>query len=262
MRPMNEARCSRVSKTTRHAGFIAKLRRGRRGTVAIEFAMVMPILVTAILGVVDTCRAIIAWQLLTSSAEAVAEIATAESAIPDSSGNYELSDAQVQDATTAIYAFMPALNTGDGGNDYSAFSVTLSAIQFTTATTATASCPSGSACVMWSVVGSYSTNEGTFAVASLQERVCGTALTQNLPGSSPSLTTLPTSGLTGVNSLIVADVQYQFTPLFVKFITGPISMFRTAYLPARVGSATPYVQYVAPTGAPTDFFCPGYPTAS
>jgi hypothetical protein len=94
----------------------------------------------------------------------------------------------------------------------------------------------------------------------LQERQCG-ALTQVAAGTSPSLATLPTAGLTGLSSLIVADVQYTFSPLFLKFITGPISMFRSAYLPTRVGSATMYVQYLPPTGATGDVFvsCPGYP---
>jgi hypothetical protein len=221
----------------------------------VEFALIMPMMVTALLGVVDVCRAVLAWQLITSAAEEAAEIATAEASTPTALGNYQLTDAQVQAATSAIYAFMPAVNTGNGGNDNSPFSVTLSAIAYTTV--ATAACPANSACTAWSVVGSFGNN----LAPTLDERAC-TALGQVAAGSAPSLSTVPTAGVTGLSSLIVADVQYTFTPLFLAFITGPIAMFRSAYLPTRVGSATPYVQYIAPAGgSATDVFqnCPGYP---
>jgi len=231
----------------------AGCRRRRSGTVALEFALVMPVMVAGLLGVTDAGRALIAWQSITRTAAEVAEIATAEAAVPNAQGNYQLTDPQVQDATTAIYAFLPQLN---GGTDTSSFAVTLTSVVFSYTCNGNNVCTS-TATTAWSVVGSFSPSVA--AVVATYARACGT-LAQTLPGSNPSLTTLPTEGVSGLSSLVVADVQYTFTPLFFNFITGPITMFRSAYLPTRVGSVASYVQYVAPTGVQTDYdqICSGY----
>lgn len=53
----------------------------------------------------------------------------------------------------------------------------------------------------------------------------------------------------------MVDIFYQFHPMFFTFITGPIPMLRSAYLPPRIGTNSQYVVY-SPAG--TSVTCPGF----
>ena len=123
------------------------------------------------------------------------------------------------------------------GADTSQYSVTLSAVVFF----ANADCAAGGACTYvagtaWSVA----LPQGL----QVTRPPCG-IITQVTPDQQATISNLPTSGMTTLTSVLVADVSYRYQPLFSGFITGPITLQRTAYLPPRAGtpSLTHFVQY-------------------
>jgi hypothetical protein len=59
----------------------------------------------------------------------------------------------------------------------------------------------------------------------------------------------------------VVDVYYTFQPMFLKFITGPISMMRSAYFSPRTGTSNAWVQYY-PVTNDTTVLCSGYPAST
>jgi hypothetical protein len=86
-------------------------------------------------------------------------------------------------------------------------------------------------------------------------RACG----QLLPATSTSasLTTIPV-GVYGPYSVMVADVTYSFTPVFLGHLMGSITFSETAYVPPRIGGSGTgnYVQY-NPSSDNT-VVCPNY----
>ena len=74
-------------------------------------------------------------------------------------------------------------------------------------------------------------NTNTFQ---LLTRPCGqlkhTTPTQNVPGD---LTLVRTLNLTNPDLMLVVDAHYRYTPLFFRFITGPIDFWSSGYWPVR-----------------------------
>jgi Flp pilus assembly protein TadG len=242
-------------------------KRGRSGVAAVEAALIMPVLIILMLSAYDLIAAAGAWRNTRAAATATAEISTYLAV--NSNGTNQLTSTQVQNAATAVYAYLPNLFSMSS----SQFTVTLSAVVFAP----TANCNSN-ACVCvtngatsnTSVVGSsktpvasggstqcYIANTAWSAPLSYgtqQSRPCG----QLLPATSttPTPTTIPV-GVYGPYSVMVADIRYTYTPIFLGYIMGTITFNETAYVPPRIGGSgvSNYVQYSPSTATAV---CKGY----
>jgi len=213
--------------------------RDRRGVAAFEFALVAPILISCVLAVVDITNAVMTWRRLSIAAEEIAEIATETSAQPD--GSNLITSTQVWQAMSAAFAVLPDWK---GQIDAPGYAITVSSIVFAqTDPTCTANC-AYTANVAWSTA---------FSPGIIQTRPCG--VQQQVPNDQANSQTVLPVGVAGPSPLLVVDVAYTFEPLFFAFLTGPVPMLRTAYLPPRIGSNTQYVVY-SPSG--TSVSCPGY----
>lgn len=220
----------------------------RSGMPAIEFALIAPVMFTMLAGSYDVTQILIAMRQATSAAQEVVQIATEQAVQPDQSN--ALTVQQAYQAMTVIYAMIPRLKSGA---DASQFSVTLSAIVFT----ADAGCVVGGTCnyvgvVMWSA-----------ALPSPGQPVtrtpCSFVANAEL-GQQATIGNLPISGMTTLSSVVVADVSYKYQPLFSGFVTGPITLQRTAFLPPRAGKPSQYVQYDKNNAATNSAVCHAVPS--
>jgi Flp pilus assembly protein TadG len=208
----------------------------------LEFAAIAPLLLLMIIGAFDIARAITIWQQTMSAAQDVAISAQSLAVQPDSSTS--LTDTQGTLAMTTIYGAMPQIKSGLYSGIYS---VTLSGINYSSAATPVAS-------IVWSTA----LTEGNGNLQKIT-RSCGT-VTQvaAMPEDASTMTVIPTLNISTQTTLVVADVHYQFTPLFFNFITGPIDFWESYAFPTLVGQNAQAVCY----GAVGDVAqCPGY-TAS
>lgn len=214
----------------------------RSGSPGIEFALVAPLMLTMLAGSYDITRFFIAMRQVTSTAQEVVQIATEIAVQPDQSN--ALTVYQATQSMTAIYALMPGLKSS---GDTSQYSVTLSAIVFTSfplvcvsgAKCTTAGCVPGVICTTAGIVAwSVPLSRG----AQVTRTPCS-FVTQVASDQQATLTSLPTSGMATLTSVVVADISYVYQPLFSRFITGPVTLQRTAFLPPRAGNPTQYVHY-------------------
>ena len=193
---------------------------GARGALAgIEFALILPLLVGTLAGVVDLSMAVITERRLTVAAADVAVIASTMAV--QSSALNTLSGTQAWQATTAPFAVFPAWPRTGTGNG---FAITLSAVDFT------ATANGYAAATRWSVGN---------PTGQVKLRPCG-ALAAVPDGTPSSLATLP-AGVFGATSVLVGDVSTVFVPLFtdalVRVFVGPVTMLRSAYVPPRVNNS-------------------------
>ena len=205
----------------------------RHALAALEFALVVPLMATALLGSMDVALATITSRKLTAATYAIADIASIIAV--QKNGNNSLTSAQAAVATNAVYGIFPAWKT-----DGTAFNVILilSGVAFTAQP---AGCVSGCTYVP-EVTWSVGNPTGLQA-----QRPCGTLTSvANTDPSSP--TTLPI-GVFGATSVLVADITYSYQPTFFNFITGPIQMTHSSYLSPRIGYG---VTFVLTPGQATD----------
>ena len=235
-------------------------RRGRRATVALEMAVVLPTIMALFIGMFDLVDGLSAWRNTRAASAAIAEAATnlavqTTTLASPYTGQNLITAAQAFDASTAIHAYLPGLPSGASNK----FAVTLTSVVFSSAAknedggcTSPAYLVNGS-CYTANVAWSISLGTGTTVHGFTQTRACGTLLPVAV-GVHSTLTNLP-QGLFGPYSLLIADVQYTFTPSFLTFVSGPVTFFESTYLPPRIGTAGQYVEYKPNTAAAV---CPGY----
>jgi len=230
----------------------------RRSTASIEFALIAPIMLILAAGVYDLCAAVKLYNEITSTATTIAASAS-NAAIPKvpspdvADGSTVLSYDQIQQAESGIWADVPELRSGV--QQGAVKSVTVSSVAFEPPTT----CPTGANCtpytayVVWSVAYTGGGN-GTFAP---NIRTCtppsgnsdGLGGEQQV-GANAGLTpsdftyTLPTAGITSANPdptgpppLLVADVEFSYTPLF-GFFNHSFTFVATAMWPVRTVKPT------------------------
>ena len=183
----------------------------RRGVAALEFALVLPLLLVCLAGATDLSMALITARRLTVAAQDVAMIASTMAVQSSSLG--ALSGQQAWQATTAPFALFPQWLAKTPGP----FAITLSGVNF-------AAAGSGySASTQWSVA-------NPLGQAIL--RPCGTlAAIPDDDAVTPG--TLPAS-VFGPTSLLVADVSTVFTPIFTSIFVGDVPMSRSAFVSPRV----------------------------
>jgi Flp pilus assembly protein TadG len=201
------------------------MRRERRGSVVVEFAFILPLMITCIVAVYDMSKAMILYEEVQNASHTIP--LSASILAVQSDGSTSLTSTQVQQAMSAIYAEIPMIRSGLAGGTRS---VTMTSIIFlpnpSTCTSNCAYVPN----VAWSVPYNDSNATGFTSVT----RACGT-LTQTTPtgGTVSSLTSLRTASVTNPDPILVVDVHYQYTPMFLFFITGPIDFWSSGYWPVR-----------------------------
>jgi Flp pilus assembly protein TadG len=217
------------------------------GVVALEFALLAPVVLIMLIGSFDVTRGLIAANRLSNAAQQVVEIATATAGqasyaasgtIPAHTMNV-LTDSDVYNATTAPFAVLPDLASrvpvgnvaSPPMNISTSFSITLSGVTFSgTPAGCTTNCTAyTTATVAWSVANS---------LGSPIKRMCG-SIGQSQDTDPPALNTMP-KGTYGPVTVLVADLSYTYTPLFSGYVIGPITLNRTAYLSARTGNTLQY----------------------
>ena len=218
----------------------------RRGSPAIEFALLAPVMSGLLVGTYDVTQLLIIQRRVITTAQQIVEIATELSVQPDQT--MALTTVEAYQAQTAVFALMPALRMNNNGTQ---FFVALSAVVFTETPSG---CAANGNCsyianTAWSVVLSQSTAPMT--------RPCG-VITQVTPDQPVTINNLPTANMTSLNSILVADVSYVYRPVFTVFINVPMTVRHTAMLPPRKDAPSRYVQYDVAHAANNPAICPGY----
>jgi Flp pilus assembly protein TadG len=211
----------------------------------VEFALIAPILLTLAAGLYDLTTAYIAWQRVSLGAQAIGEIATSVAATAANTNS--LSASQASQASSAVYAYIPDIS----GAAPSAFGVVLTSVVMTPTVQGCMTDCTYTAHVAWSGV-----FQGSAAVRPCDARLNESVLTSVGDEVDPSPNTLP-EHVYSAAPLLVVDLSYTFTPLFFRFITGPIVMTRTAYFPTRTGRLGNWIQYSELSGP--NIRCAGYP---
>ncbi len=212
---------------------------GHRGVAAVEFALVAPLMFMLAFGVYDLVAGTTTWWHLTQAAQAVGQIATSTAAQPNNTNS--LTVAQAYTASTAAYPLLPQLASTSAHN----FGVVMTSVIFT-------ACTSGCTTPYTAAVAWSKATIGTGGTI----RPCGPLVATGTDASVQSFGTLPPDAFTS-SPLLVVDVTYRFVPIFTQFITGPILMTRSAYMPLRTGADAQWVSYVDPTTSQP--MCPGLP---
>jgi Flp pilus assembly protein TadG len=211
--------------------------RARRGMAAVEFAMILPLMVALTLGSVEVARMI----LFTRKIELVANTAV-EMLTQNGTGFVNYVDLHfAQDSTMVIF---PQIMQ-DAANKQITWSndiaISMASVQFTpTQATCTSNC-TYLANVVW--------NSGP------NPRPCGSNLTPVADTSTPTPTTLP-ADLYGPGSALVVDIVYNYTPLFIQSLFGTVKISRSAFVAPRY---VPLVKYQVISGDDKiGTECPGF----
>jgi Flp pilus assembly protein TadG len=218
----------------KHASFLAcrRFARSNSALTAVEFALLLPILLILLLGGVDLVRYINMARQLTYLANSLATmIAERTTSLNGNDVNFAFNSAPV---TFPQVLSDPARN-GIAWNSY--LSLTLSSIAFTPTVQGCTSGCSYTAAVVWSL--------GT-----VSRRSCTVAPLPTPDNTKASLTTLPQDVYTQ-GTIIVADVSYPFVPTVGRSVLPSVTLSRTIYLQPRYMTST---AVTAPPGTP-----PGIP---
>ena len=211
----------------------------RRAVAAVEFALVLPLMVTMFWGVYDLARALIAWEETCSAAQQIAQAAEKLSVVAGSSLTV-LTSTQMQDAMTTIYAQMPGLNLGDGsGSMTGAFAVTLSGIAYLPLCSTPTGCGPQTPTTLWS--SNLTQGGGQLNAPSATRpllRGCGSLTpVATFPDGPTQLLVMIRPAASPLTPQVVADVQYVFVPSFPLF-PGTVHFFASASLPVPHGDDT------------------------
>jgi Flp pilus assembly protein TadG len=213
-------------------------RGGRGGVAAIEFAIVLPVLIVILTSLADLTNVLLTWWRAAQAADAIGRIATSL-AVTATNANV-LTQAQAATAGTAALPLLPTLH-GDGS---AGAGVVLTSVVFTLTAPGCVQACAYVAHVAWSAS----------LLGGLPARPCGT-LAAAADTAPPSPTTLPASAFTAT-SLLLVDVATQVTPA-VSTLLGPVVPIAVAALmAARNGGPRDWISITGPTAA--RLRCPGY----
>jgi Flp pilus assembly protein TadG len=235
----------------------------RRGVAALEFALVAPTMVVFMIGVFDITKAVVLQQEVWNTAHTIPLSASNLAIQPDQTTT--LTVTQVQQSLSAIFAEMPLVRAGVENGLKSA---TMSSVLFTqtdpTCNPKTTTCAYAPQ-VAWSVpyAGPPSNNAIVFQQVT---RPCATnALVQVAPTAvvPGNFTQVGTLGIENPDPILLVDVHYRYSPLFLTFLTGPIDFWSTGYWPVRTGKvgtseATQWTTYDLQNAAGGVGKCPNY----
>jgi Flp pilus assembly protein TadG len=232
---------------------------------ALEFAIVLPLMLILLAGVYDLSEAAIVRAEVYNAAESMA--ASASSLAVQSDNSTALTYAQVQQVESTIWALVPTLR--DGQQVGTPMSVTMSSVFFFP--TLTNSCGFGTttpcqynADVAWGVTYAGGDSGATFvpevpnadcnqifSTPSQDQVTPSTALngtqnilefkTLNLTTTSGGTTALPDgdpANEAGVAPILAVTIQFTYRPLFNLFLLQPYTFWVDGYWPVRSTKAT------------------------
>jgi hypothetical protein len=232
----------------------AGLQTDRSAVAAVEFAIIAPVLVMLLGGVVDVTRALIAWQQTNEAARTIA-LAAEKLSVTSGQTTNSLTATQIQAAMSSIYSVIPALKTGA---NTSQFLVSLSSIVYEPRCATSINCGAQVPYVLWS---SY-LNEGPSNLVKPILRPCGVvASAATFPDTGNNWITMvvPTSSLgTTLSPQVVADVAYGFTPWFNLFV-GARTFYASSLMPAPLGDTSQEITFNSSAGSTAVYACPALP---
>lgn len=220
------------------APFARILARDERGIAAVEFALILPLMLMIYLGLVQLSRGMRAAQKLDLVAHTLADLTAQQLTGGGATGQAGINETDINAVFSAATTIMAPLPT-------TALKMTISEVSITG--TPSAAPTAWTATTVWSV----SRNSGS-------RRPCQTLTASN--AAPVSLTTMPTSYVQvtdGVNPttgpVIVADVIYDYSPgvnfEIFKWSSPPTwSMKRTSYAPVRNTYVPSHIQYYMTSG--------------
>ncbi|MGI4976015.1 MAG: TadE/TadG family type IV pilus assembly protein [Janthinobacterium lividum] len=206
-----------------------------RGIAAIEFALVAPVMISMMIGVYDIAHGMTVQQEVYNATHSILISASSLAVQPDKSTS--LTTTQVQQTLSTVFAAIPGRRNGSLPGTAS---VTLTSVTFVLANPKCTPAP-GAPCsyvpvVVWSVAyadpgGRYPSGFNTFKPVT---RPCMT-LNQTTPtaGVAGDLTSVRTLGVTNPDPMLIVDTHYRYTPMFFRFVTGPIDFWSSGYWPIR-----------------------------
>jgi hypothetical protein len=244
----------------------------QRSVAALEFALILPIMLVLLAGVYDITEALIVDNTVSDIANNVVASASivAEQTGENMQNATALSYDQVQQVESTIWADFPDLRRGQKNGTKS---VTLSSIDFQPGCNSGSNCSQYFAYVVWSEAYTgppgVTTPQATFAqnlrpcsylggsqLGADNQVPAGTPLTM-----SDFTYTLPTLSVstaandeTGPTPILVADVTFSYTPLFNFYIKSNINFLATALWPIR--SAKNVATATQGTGASERYYLP------
>ncbi len=226
------ARASKLS--TRTLSGLRRTLADRRGVAAVEFAIIMPLILLMYIGSLDVTRGVMASRKVAILSRTVSDLVSQQATTAP------LSTSTVSLIFTAASSIMvPYSTTG--------LKITASAIDIKAKSDGTCC----QAVVRWSF-----TQGGTL-------RACTTPLTQVADGTAPTSTNIPVSIINGTKAggfgyssgassyLIIADVSYTYVPFFQQAVAWFMNgMTKTTYMVPRstTGPLTLASPIVAATG--------------
>jgi len=177
-----------------------------RAVAALEFAMIMPMLLLLFLGSFDAGNAISVY-------------------------------AKVRAATYSLAAITNQYGDGTNPNYLPISTTAMTAITGATSAILAPYASSGTTVV----ISQIKATSATVAVVSWSYAVNGTALTQGAPFAGlPTNFAANTCNRTYPCYAIFAQVSYTFTPMFGAFLTGPITLADSLYTTPRVSTCVQY----------------------
>jgi Flp pilus assembly pilin Flp len=219
-------------------GLAKQFIRAQTGVAAIEFALLLPLLIVMMLGSFELQRYLRIERQLTLTAENIAAMVAQRQSIEN---NYDFNFA----LNVAIHTF-PAGHDEPPKHWWHVIVHQISGVIFTpTVAGCTKNC-TYAANLTWS----WPTYNTAFGLDALR-RQCG-PITPAPDSAPPTGATLPAS-MFGPGSMIVVDLRYQFKPLFGSAFMPKIILSRRGYANARF--ASPYLKAV---GDYSLLNCPGY----
>ncbi|MCB2051670.1 MAG: pilus assembly protein [Novosphingobium sp.] len=194
---------------------IARIREEKDGVAAVEFALLLPLMLVLYIGTAELTTGLMANRKMTLVARAVSDLIAQESA------DTGVSTTTLENIFSAAGAIMSPFST-------SALEITASSIKFVPKSGASASNPEYRAMTVWSVGNN----------ASATKRRCDPYLGKVPNTTAASADTMP-AGLYASGTIIVADVRYVYTPnfggSFLAWSTtqSSITMRHTTYMKPR-----------------------------
>jgi Flp pilus assembly protein TadG len=188
--------------------FCGRFAASTSGVAAIEFAIIMPVLLLLLLGTFDAGRAITIYMKVRSAAYALAAVTNQYS----QSAPIQSTDMQaITGATAAVLAPYPSAPA----------KVTITQVKQTSSTQAV---------VSWS----YSLNGTAYSTGATWSRMPSLLSTNKACGSYPCY-------------FIFAEVSYVYTPSFGYFAVGSLTFSDNLYTTPRSSSCIPYVPVTGTT---------------
>jgi Flp pilus assembly protein TadG len=259
---------------------LRRLGRDEKGIAAVEFALILPLMVTLYVGSIQVTQGVLASRkmamLSRTLSDIVAQQPTATTTPCSSAGLCDSAMSLIFDAATAV---MSPFDTGylqstATANSTTTLTMTVTSVEFTEYTAA----PTDATLKPYIYIPNTgqlatatdptSTNKGYLAKARWSKaaaspkngplRSCTTALTPVDNTASTSATSLP-KGLYASGAVVIADVTYKYEPMFggsvISLATtdgaGYIAMSNTTYMRPR--NWTTYITYNGGTAGTT--FC-------